>query len=53
MAVPLIQSGEHRVLLRYRPQIVRTASIVTAATWVTVLVLSLIAVILGRRPRHG
>jgi hypothetical protein len=53
MAVPLTHSGEQRVVLRYRPQIVRLAATVTAATWVSVLVLTLAGAVLGRRQRRG
>jgi hypothetical protein len=53
MAVPLTRSGEQRVLLRYRPEIVRLASIVTGATWVSVLLLSLLGLVLERRGERG
>jgi hypothetical protein len=53
MGVPLTRSGDQRVMMRYRPQIVRLASIVTASTWVSVLFLTLVGAALGRRPRRG
>lgn len=37
MAVPLARGGEHRVVLRYRPAIVRLASRITLLTWAAVL----------------
>jgi hypothetical protein len=53
MAVPLTRSGEHRVLLRYRPQIVRLASLVTITTWASVVLLTLLAAVLARRGHRG
>jgi uncharacterized membrane protein YfhO len=53
MGVPLTRSGDHRVLLRYRPQIVRVAAIMTTATWVSVLFLTLVGAVLVRRQRRG
>jgi hypothetical protein len=53
MAVPLTRSGEHRVLMRYRPQIVRVASLVTITTWVSVLLLTLVGAVLARRGHRG
>jgi hypothetical protein len=41
------------VLMRYRPQIVRLAAIITTATWVSVLVLTLAGAVLVRRQRRG
>ncbi len=49
MAVPLARSGEHRVVLRYRPAIVRVASTVTMITWAAVILLTLIATVLHLR----
>jgi hypothetical protein len=51
MAVPLARSGEQHVMMRYRPQIVRLAAVVTVATWVSVLFLTLVGATLGRRRR--
>lgn len=52
MAVPLAASGEHRVLLRYRPAIVRMATMITVATWAAVILITLLAAVLHlRRPR--
>jgi hypothetical protein len=53
MGVPLTRSGDQRVLLRYRPEIVRLASIATASTWVSVLFLTVVGAALGRRQRRG
>jgi hypothetical protein len=49
MAIPLTRSGDHRVLLRYRPAIVRLSARVTLATWAAVLLFSLGALFLSRR----
>jgi hypothetical protein len=53
MGVPLSRSGEQRVMLRYQPEIVRLASIVTAATWISVVVLTLVGALMERRMRRG
>jgi uncharacterized membrane protein YfhO len=53
MAVPLTRSGEHRVVMRYRPSIVRMASTVTMITWAAVLLLTLIAAVLHHRRAGG
>jgi hypothetical protein len=53
MAVPLTRSGDHRVMMRYRPQIVQVAAIITTATWVSVLLLTLVGAVLVRRQRRG
>ena len=53
MAVPLTRSGEYRVLMRYRPSIVRVASIVSMMTWASVILLTLIAAVLHRRSAGG
>jgi Bacterial membrane protein YfhO len=53
MAVPLTRGGDHRVTMRYRPQIVRLASTVTGATWVSVLLLTLLGAVLERRGHGG
>jgi membrane protein YfhO len=53
MAVPLSGSGEHRVVLRYRPQIVYLAATITAATWVIVLLVTAAGAALGLRSRRG
>jgi hypothetical protein len=52
MAVPLTKAGEQRVVLRYRPAIVRLATRLTAATWVGVLMLTLAGMAL-RLHRRG
>ena len=51
MAVPLTRSGEHQVVMRYRPAIVRLAARVTMISWVAVLLVTLIAGILHFRSR--
>jgi hypothetical protein len=53
MGVPITRSGDLRVMMRYRPHIVRTASIVTLATWVSVLLLTLVGAALERRSHRG
>lgn len=53
MGVPLTRSGEHRVLLRYRPQIVQVAAVFTAATWIVVFAVTAAAAALGFRQRRG
>ena len=53
LAVPLSRGGEFRVLLRYRPAIVQLASNITAATWVTVLLVTLAGTVLGWRQRRA
>ena len=53
MGVPLTRSGEHRVLLRYRPQIVQVAAGFTAATWLVVFAVTAAAAALGFRQRRG
>jgi hypothetical protein len=53
MAVPLTGSGEHRVLLRYRPRVVQLTASVTAATWAIVLLVTAVAAALSLRRRRG
>jgi hypothetical protein len=53
MAVPLTRSGDHRVVLRYRPKIVQVAAGLTAATWIVVLLATAAAAALGLRQRRG
>lgn len=53
MAVPLSGNGEHRVLLRYRPQIVYLAATITAATWIIVLLATAGGAALALRSRRG
>jgi hypothetical protein len=53
MAVPLTRGGEHRVVLRYRPQIVQLAAGFTAATWIIVFLVTAAAAALGLRQRRG
>jgi hypothetical protein len=51
MAVPLTRSGDHRVVLRYRPSIVQLCAAITAATWILVLLVTAGAVAVGLRRR--
>jgi hypothetical protein len=53
MAVPLSGSGEHRVVLRYRPRIVYLAATITVATWIMVLLVTAAAATLALRGRRG
>jgi hypothetical protein len=53
MAVPLSGSGEHRVLLRYRPQIVYQGATITVATWIIVLLVTAGGAALALRSRRG
>jgi hypothetical protein len=53
MAVPLARGGEHRVVLRYRPSIVRTATMITVATWATVILITLLGAVLHLRRARG
>jgi len=53
MAVPLTRTGDHRVVLRYRPGIVHLAAGITAATWILVLVVTAAGVALSLRQRRG
>jgi uncharacterized membrane protein YfhO len=53
MAVPLVSSGEHRVVLRYRPRIVQLSTMVTAATWGIVLLVTAVAAALSLRRQRG
>jgi uncharacterized membrane protein YfhO len=53
MAVPLSRSGDHRVVLRYRPRIVYLAATITVATWGIVLLATILGVTLGLRRRRG
>ncbi len=53
MAVPLAGSGEHRVIMRYRPTIVRMATMISAATWAAVLLITLLGAVLHLRRARG
>jgi hypothetical protein len=53
MAVPLSGSGEHRVVLRYRPRIVYLAATITVATWIMVLLVTAAGGALALRGRRG
>jgi hypothetical protein len=53
MAVPLTSSGEHRIVLRYRPRIVQLTAIVTTATWTIVLLVTAVAAASSLRRRRG
>ncbi|HJR15287.1 MAG TPA: YfhO family protein, partial [Gemmatimonadales bacterium] len=53
MGVPLTRSGEHRVVLRYRPTIVRLAATVTLITWGAVLLATLAGALMHLRGSRG
>jgi uncharacterized membrane protein YfhO len=53
MAVPLARSGDHRVVMRYRPTIVRLAATLTAISWGAVLMLTLLGGVLHLRRNRG
>jgi hypothetical protein len=53
MAVPLAQSGEHRVVMRYRPAIVRMATMISIATWAAVILVTLLVAALQLRRARG
>jgi hypothetical protein len=53
MAVPLPAPGEHRVVLRYRPAIVQLATRISLATWVAVILISLLGAVLPLRRARG
>jgi hypothetical protein len=53
MAVPLAKSGEQRVVMRYRPIIVRLATTITIATWAAVLLITITGVTWRLRHTRG
>jgi uncharacterized protein DUF6541 len=53
MAVPLARAGDHRIVLRYRPHIVRVSMLITLTTWLSVIVLTVVGAALGLRQRRG
>ena len=53
MGVPLTRSGEHRVVLRYQPAIVRLAAGISLVTWGAVVLLTVIAAVLHIRAARG
>jgi hypothetical protein len=53
MGVPLNRSGEHRVILRYRPAIVSLAARVSLLTWGAVVLLTATAAVLHFRRSRG
>jgi hypothetical protein len=53
MAVPLGGSGEHRLVLRYRPKIVYLAATITIVTWSMVLLVTAAGAALALRSRRG
>jgi hypothetical protein len=53
MAVPLPGSGEHRVVLRYRPAIVQLATRISLVTWAAVILISLLGAVLPLRRARG
>ncbi len=53
MAVPLAGSGEHRVVMRYRPSNVRMAAMISIATWAAVVLATLLGAVLQLRRGRG
>jgi hypothetical protein len=53
MAVPLTRSGEHRIVMRYRPSIVRLAATLTMLTWGAVILVTMLGGVLHLRSRRG
>jgi hypothetical protein len=53
MAVPLARSGDHRVVMRYRPSIVRLANTITVTTWAAILILTVMGGVLHLRRARG
>jgi hypothetical protein len=53
MAVPLTKSGAQRVVMRYRPSIVRLAGTVSLLTWAAILLVTLAGGVLQMRTRRG
>jgi hypothetical protein len=53
MAVPLARSGEHRLVMRYRPTIVRMATMISIATWAAVLLITILGATLHLRRTRG
>jgi hypothetical protein len=53
MAVAVPRSGEHRVLLRYRPKIVQLGAGITAATWILVFLVTGAGAALSLRQQRG
>jgi hypothetical protein len=53
MAVPLAGSGDHRVVMRYRPAIVRMAATISIVTWAAVLLATLLGAVLHLRRARG
>lgn len=53
MGVPLAAAGTHHVVFRYRSPIVDWSTHLTVATWALVLVVSAIALVVGRRRPAG
>ena len=51
MAVPISRSGDHRIVMRYRPAIVRLAATITLSTWGAVIALSILGGVLHLRHR--
>jgi hypothetical protein len=53
MAVPLARSGDHRVVMRYRPAIVSLSATITIITWGAVIILSILGGVLHLRRSRG
>jgi hypothetical protein len=53
MAVPLTRSGEHRIVIRYEPSIVRLAATLTMLTWGAVILVTMLGGVLHLRRGRG
>ena len=53
MAIPLAGGGERRVVMRYRPSIVRMAAMISVATWAAVVLATLLGAVLHLRRARG
>jgi membrane protein YfhO len=53
IGVPITRSGEQKVFLRYGPEIVRLAAIISAASWISVFCVTLAGLALELRRRRG
>lgn len=49
LGVPLAAAGEHLVVLRYRPPVVRSARLVSEGAWVLVLLATVVGAVQARR----
>ena len=53
MAIPLARGGDHRVVMRYRPAIVRLATRITILTWAAVFLATGLGLVLSFRRARG